>query len=151
MGAAPKLGFGSALGSRGVSVILSREQEAHPWATASEIWRLDQHPRKMFLARNNSVDGFALPLGHLRIESDELGRCVLFGSSPELIAINSIADLGAGHRTARCPTCRSSTFLSDNCSLSETAALFLRNQFRTLISNYFVCLGNRQLAILNLL
>src|SRR5262249_5444664 len=35
-----------------------REPGAGPWATASEI-------------RNNSVDGFALPLRHSRIESNE--------------------------------------------------------------------------------
>jgi hypothetical protein len=29
---------------------------------------------KYFLARNNSVDGFALPLGHSRLESRELGQ-----------------------------------------------------------------------------
>jgi len=43
-----------------------------PGPQLSEIWRLHQRPRKIFLARNNSVDGFAQPalsLIHSRIAS----------------------------------------------------------------------------------
>ena len=40
----------------------------------SEIWAPHTPPPPKILPRNNSVDGFAPPLGHSRIESNELGH-----------------------------------------------------------------------------
>src|SRR5262249_56969870 len=48
-----------------------REPGAGPWATASEILVTHTPPPPKILPRNNSVDGFALPLRHSRIESNE--------------------------------------------------------------------------------
>src|SRR5262249_56079404 len=48
-----------------------REPGAGPRATASEILVTHTPPPPKILPRNNSVDGFALPLPHSPIESNE--------------------------------------------------------------------------------